>query len=136
MALYAERINAHRFALVAPLIAPDAVFWFSDGSHKGIDAIERAFAATWATLHDEAYWLEDRRWLTRDGASAVCLYRFCWTASIDGTARSGGGRGTSVLERRSDGWVIVHEHLSATPAQACLTAGPAVGAVCNSSPQS
>ena len=117
MARYAGQINAHRFELVAPLIDPDAVFWFGDGSHRGIDAIERAFVATWTQLRDETYWFEDLAWLAADEASASCLYRFCWTATVDGVARSGVGRGTTVLVRRPHGWLIVHEHLSATPAQ-------------------
>lgn len=87
MALYAERINAHRFEVVAPLIAPDAMFWFSDGSHAGLEAIRAAFEATWAQLREETYWLEDMAWLAVDDASAACLYRFYWTASVDGVAR-------------------------------------------------
>tara|TARA_R110002124_G_scaffold63350_19_gene173171 strand:- start:11047 stop:11403 length:357 start_codon:yes stop_codon:yes gene_type:complete len=117
MALYADRINAHRFEAVAPLIAPDAVFWFGDGSHSGIGAIEQAFARTWSRLREETYWLEDLRWLVRDEAVAVCLYRFCWRATIDGVDQAGDGRGTSVLERRAAAWLIVHEHLSPAPPQ-------------------
>lgn len=117
MALYAERINAHRSELVAPLIAPDAVFWFGDGSHNGLASIQLAFEATWAALRAETYWLEDLRWLASGASVAVCCYRFFWTATVEGVRQSGGGRGTSVLERQPAGWLIVHEHLSSGPSE-------------------
>ncbi|WP_245622299.1 NUDIX domain-containing protein [Devosia epidermidihirudinis] len=50
MALYGVRINEHRFDSLVELIADDAVFWFSDGSHVGIAAVRRAFEATWDRL--------------------------------------------------------------------------------------
>jgi hypothetical protein len=43
LAEYARRTNTHQFAAVAPLIAADAVYWFSDGSHRGLDSIRLAF---------------------------------------------------------------------------------------------
>lgn len=118
MALYAEQINAHRFGLVVPLIAAEAVFWFGDGSHVGLDAIGRAFKATWQALTDETYWLEDLQWVARGDHAAACIYRFCWRAVIDGVQASGSGRGTSVLADGPLGWQIVHEHLSPPPSGA------------------
>jgi ketosteroid isomerase-like protein len=109
---YAERINTHDFDEVAPLIAEDAVFWFSDGSHVGQAAIRSAFEATWRVLAEETYWLDDLRWLAWGTDAATCIYTFHWRAVIDGVAQSGFGRGTSVLARKSAGWQIVHEHLS------------------------
>jgi hypothetical protein len=38
MKRYEATINLHRFDEPLPLIADDAVFWFSAGSHQGIDA--------------------------------------------------------------------------------------------------
>ncbi|MBU1305087.1 MAG: nuclear transport factor 2 family protein [Alphaproteobacteria bacterium] len=116
MALYGEHINAHRFELVSPLIAEDAVFWFGDGSHVGLEAIGRAFEATWQALADETYWLEDLHWIARGDLAAACVYRFCWTATVGGAPARGSGRGTSVLGRGPQGWQIVHEHLSPSPA--------------------
>jgi hypothetical protein len=58
LALYRERINRHRFDDLVPLIAPDAIFWFGDGSHAGLGAIRAAFEKTWAQLVDETYALE------------------------------------------------------------------------------
>ena len=50
---YEQRIKQHDFALPADLIAPDAVFSFSDGSHRGLEAICVAFEKTWAALANE-----------------------------------------------------------------------------------
>ena len=113
IAAYGEAINTHRFAVVAPLIAQDASFWFNDGSHLGIAAIRDAFEATWARLVDERYWLEDLIWIVKGQDIAACRYRFCYTAVVNGDVQSGAGRGTCIVERRVHGWVIVHEHLSA-----------------------
>ncbi|WP_193335926.1 YybH family protein [Devosia beringensis] len=115
MERYGSLINEHRFEVLLPLIAPDAVFWFNDGSHAGITAIAQAFESVWAVLRDESYWLEDLHWLARDDRAAACIYRFCWTATINGRAASGSGRGTTVLQCRAQAWQIVHEHLSAAP---------------------
>jgi len=115
MTLYRERINAHRFDDLVPLIAPDAIFWFGDGSHVGLDAIRTAFEATWARLADETYWLDNLQWLATADAAAICCYRFHWQATIDGALAAGHGRGTSVLRLAPAGWQIVHEHLSSEP---------------------
>lgn len=115
MALYRERINNHRFGDLVPLIAPDAVFWFGDGSHIGLEAIRIAFETTWARLADETYWLDDVRWLAAGAGAAACCYRFHWQASINGTRTEGQGRGTTVLGLGPGGWQIAHEHLSAEP---------------------
>lgn len=52
---YEDRINRHDFDLLIDLIAPDAIFWFSDGTHRGIAEIRAAFERTWGTLADETY---------------------------------------------------------------------------------
>ncbi len=112
---YRALINRHRFEELAPLIDADAVFWFNDGSFGDHDAIRAAFEATWARYPGERYWLEDVSWIASSSEVASCLYRFRWTAIIDGRTASGGGRGTTVM-RCTDGlWRIIHEHLSADP---------------------
>lgn len=113
---YESYINLHEFDAVAPLIAPDAVFWFNDGSFVGHDAIREAFELTWTQLADETYWLTDVNWLASGDLAAACTYRFNWKASIEGRPASGNGRGTSVLRKSAGGWQIVHEHLSGVPA--------------------
>lgn len=110
---YEKATNSHDIARLAPLIAPDAVYWFSDGSHRGRDAVLAAIAETFATIHDEVYQIEDLEWITVDRDHAVCRYRFAWTGTVDGLPRSGGGRGTNVLVNAGGTWRMLHEHLSA-----------------------
>ena len=113
---YEARLNRGRFDEVAPLISSDALFWFNDGSHSGLDAVRAAFTRTFQTFPLERYWFEDLIWLAKDDDVASCAYRFRWTATINGKVLAGGGRGTNVLRKEGGGWKIVHEHLSATPA--------------------
>lgn len=112
---YELALNVHRFDAVADLIAPDAVFWFSDGNHRGIDAIRIAFEETWRVLNNDTYWLDEVQWIAEAEAVAVSIYRFNWKSEIDGRAISASGRGTTVLRRIAGQWQIVHEHLSANP---------------------
>jgi uncharacterized protein (TIGR02246 family) len=109
---YEEASNSHDFDRVAPLLADDAVYWFSNGTHVGIDAIRRAFETTWAAILDEDYRITDVRWLVATDQAAACVYTYSWSGVVGGQRRSGGGRGTNVLRRGESGWRIVHEHLS------------------------
>ena len=112
LAAYAERINAQDFDLLLDLLAPDAVFWFTDGKHRGVDAIRAAFEATWEAMGpNERYWLTEIEWVAEGDAAASCIYQFNWSAR----GMSGSGRGTTVLARTSAGWRIAHEHLSRLP---------------------
>lgn len=113
---YEKGLGAQNFDAVADLIAPDAVFWFTDGTHQGREALRRAFELTWATLKDETYWLDELNWIAKGDEAAACTYRFNWKARVDGTLAEGSGRGTTVLQKREGRWLIVHEHLSAHPA--------------------
>ncbi len=112
---YARAINLHRFDAVAPMIAPDAVFWFSDGTHVGHAAIRAAFERTWQLIQDETYWLDELTWIASGAAAACGLYRYNWKGVIDGAPAQGQGRGTSVLRLGDGSWQIVHEHLSRFP---------------------
>jgi len=113
---YTDRINRQDFDLLTELIAPDATFWFSSGTHRGIAAIRRAFEATWQAMGpDERYWLDQLEWIAEGDSAAACIYRFNWQTLADGKPISGSGRGTTVLKRVDDRWWIVHEHLSRYP---------------------
>lgn len=113
--LYETKINLHRFDDLLPVIAEDAVFWFSDGTaHAGITAIRAVFERNWGSIEDDTYWLDEVKWIAVGDAAASCTYRFNWKGVSGGQAISGGGRGTTVLRKDndSDAWRIVHEHLS------------------------
>lgn len=115
MKQFERAANQGDFDLVAPLIAPDAVYWFTDGSFEGLDAVRRAFETTWATIRNEQYRIEDVRWVALSETVAACIYRFRSEGLVDGRPFSATGRGTNVLVRGQDGWRIVHEHLSRDP---------------------
>ena len=107
--------NSTDFDQVEPLIAADAIYWFTDGSFHGIDEIREAFEATWETIRGETYQIEDLRWIAVSETVAVCVYRFRSQGSIDGRPFAATGRGTNVLVNRDGAWTIVHEHLSNAP---------------------
>lgn len=95
------------------MIDEDAVYWFSDGtSHVGKSAVERAIRRNFDLIKDETYRISDVAWVAQSSDFAACVYRFDWSGVIQGAPASGSGRGTSVLTRRGDGWIVVHEHLS------------------------
>lgn len=109
---YERANNSHDISQLLPFLAPEAVYWFSDGSHRGRDAVLAAIAATFATIRDEVYEIRDLEWISHSAHHAVCRYRFAWTGTIEGQPRSGTGRGTNVLVNRDGTWQMVHEHLS------------------------
>jgi ketosteroid isomerase-like protein len=109
---YEEATNSHDIVQLIPLIAPDAVYWFSDGSHRGRDAVLAAIEETFAVIRDEVYRIDELEWIAADGEHAVCRYRFAWSGTVDGQPRTGGGRGTNVLVNRDGTWQMLHEHLS------------------------
>lgn len=112
---YASRMNTHQFDLVAPLIADEAVFLFTDGSFFGQSAIRRAFEQTWSVIQEEVYKIEDVKWLIQEPNAAACIYTFHWQGLVGGVLHQGSGRGTNILRKGSRGWQVVHEHLSHQP---------------------
>jgi ketosteroid isomerase-like protein len=94
------------------LIAPAAVYFFSNENLRGIAAIEKAFVATFDTIKDETYSIRGVQWLAVSDTVAVCVYDFHWIGTIDGERREGSGRGTNALVKRNSDWVMIHEHLS------------------------
>lgn len=112
MARYEQANNSHDIDRVAPLIAEDATYWFSDGSYQGIAAITSAIERTFASIRDEVYQISELEWVVLSREAAVCRYRFRWEGLIDGTPKSGRGRGTNVITRCDGTWRMLHEHLS------------------------
>ena len=112
---YERCTNTHRFEMVAPLIDADAVYWFTDGSFRGRAAIRDAFERTWAVIQDETYHISNVEWLIQCTDSAACIYTFHWQGRVGGAIRQVTGRGTCMLRRDGNRWVVVHEHLSRFP---------------------
>jgi ketosteroid isomerase-like protein len=109
---YENATNTHDFNQVQKLIAPNAVYWFSDGSFVGTKKIRAAFESTWTTIKDETYSIKNIDWITVSPDNAVCLYDYHWSGIIDGISKSGQGRGTNILVKQKNNWLIIHEHLS------------------------
>jgi uncharacterized protein (TIGR02246 family) len=112
MAEYERAANSHDVRRVLPLIAEDAVYWFTDGSYRGREEIAGALERTFAAIQDEAYEITELEWVTVTDEIAVCRYRFSWRGVVDGQSSSGRGRGTNVLVKRERAWRVQHEHLS------------------------
>lgn len=112
---YERCTNSHQFNEVAPLIADDALFLFSEGSFQGKKEIKQAFERTWAYIQDEHYAIEQVQWLANDEQLAICCYVFRWQGRVEGQVRQGSGRGTSVLRKVGEQWQVIHEHLSQLP---------------------
>jgi ketosteroid isomerase-like protein len=113
MARYEEANNSHDIEQVAPLIAEDATYWFSDGSHEGSEEVTEAIERTFALIRDEVYEIRDLAWVSVSKDVAVCRFRFAWKGVVAGEPASGQGRGTSVIVKRQGVWKMLHEHLSA-----------------------
>jgi ketosteroid isomerase-like protein len=112
MARYEQANNSHDIDRVAPLIAQDATYWFSDGSYDGVTAITAAIDRTFAAIRDEVYQITGIEWIVRTRDIAVCRYHFFWEGMVDGKPRTGRGRGTNVIAKRDGVWKMLHEHLS------------------------
>ena len=113
MRRYAENTDAHRLEATLAMIADDAIYLFSDGSsHVGRAAIAEVLAKNFVAITDETYRIRDIRWLVKGNDAATCVYLFEWSGIVDGKPASGSGRGTSVLRRDGESWLVVHEHLS------------------------
>lgn len=97
---YEQANNSHDIDRVAPLIAEDAVYWFSDGSYQGLDEIAGAIKQTFRVVHDEKYEIKDLEWVVLAADHAVCRYRFSWIGEVEGQPRSGHGRCTNVIVKR------------------------------------
>lgn len=112
MAAYEKANNSHSWANVEPFIAPDATYWFTDGSYAGSKEIQAAIEATFTKIQHEVYKISGLRWVVKTETVAACTYHFSWQGIVDGKPQSGTGRGTNVLQKRNGSWLIVHEHLS------------------------
>jgi ketosteroid isomerase-like protein len=109
---YEQRLGEHQWNAVAELIHEDAVFIFSEGTFRGKVEIGQAFTRTFETIQNERYTIRNLEWIVMNGEIAACIYDFHWQGIVNGQERSGGGRGTTVLQKSAMGWQIVHEHLS------------------------
>jgi len=109
---YEQAANSRDFSKVAPFIADDASFWFTDGQFKGKAAIQQAFEDTWAHIQDEKYTISNTHWVARNYWVSACTYVFKSDGMVDGKRQVYEGHGTNVVRRIAGRWRVVHEHLS------------------------
>lgn len=112
---YEQAANTCDFDNVEPLIAEDAIFWFTNGIFVGRSAIRAAFEDTWTRIQDEQYAITHVRWVGRSATLAVCTYSFRSDGMVDGERQVYEGHGTNVIAKQDGRWVMVHEHLSKLP---------------------
>lgn len=114
---YRALINTHDFDKLAEfVIAPDALFVFTDKTHRGMDEVRAAFNRTWSILPDEVYSMTNAEWLSKDENSALVVFRYSYRGTTrEGKSLSGGGHGTNLYKRTPAGWRLVYEHLSHDP---------------------
>lgn len=109
---YERAANSRDFSKVEPLIAKDAVFEFTDGTFKGIDAIRKAFEVTYNKIRDEAYSIKGVEWTKVSYEIAECTYRFKSDGIVNGKRQVYEGAGRNQLKRIDGNWRIVHEQLN------------------------
>lgn len=109
---YEQAANSCDFDNVAPLINDEAVFWFTNGTFTGKQAIRQAFEDTWSKIKNEVYAISNVEWLANNDDIAVCVYDFTSDSIVNGERQVYKGRGTNVLKKSDGNWQIVHEHLS------------------------
>ncbi|MGZ2258098.1 YybH family protein [Roseobacter sp. A03A-229] len=109
---YETALGTQDWTSVAPLISDDAIVIFSNGSlHAGKDAIRAAYQHNFSTIKGEEYRIENVHWLAETADAAAYNFEFHWTGVVEGRQASGSGRGTAVLVRRADRWLLAGEQL-------------------------
>lgn len=112
MQAYEKAANSRDFDNVAPLIADNAVFIFTNGTFKGKLAIHKAFKDTWNKIQKETYSVSNIKWLKNGYRNAICEYSFKSDGIVDGKRQVYEGRCKNQLKRIDGNWRIIHEHLS------------------------
>jgi len=109
---YEHALGSQDWSTVAPLISDDAMVIFSNGFlHAGKEAIRAAYQNNFDTIKGEEYRIENVHWLAETADTAAYNFEFHWTGEIEGREASGSGRGTAVLVRIDDHWLLAGEQL-------------------------
>ena len=108
---YEAALTSQNWQNVDSLMHDDVCVTFSTGTFKGKSDVQVAFERNFKLIKDEVYTISDLHWVFQSNDSATCLYNFHWQGLINDQPMSGGGRGTSVLIRANDKWLIIVEHL-------------------------
>ena len=109
---YESAANSCDFTRVAPFIADNATFWFTNGRFEGKQEVQKAFEDTWQNIKDEVYTITNVQWVAQNYWVSSCTYDFTSDGLVNGERQVYKGHGTNVLARLHGSWRIVHEHLS------------------------
>jgi ketosteroid isomerase-like protein len=113
---YEQALASQTWSRVEPLVHPEACVTFSNGAaHKGRQAMQAAFEKNFASIKDETYSMTNVHWVMKTDETAVYLFDFHWSGIINDKPASGSGRGTSVIVREGDQWLLLVEHLGPKP---------------------
>jgi ketosteroid isomerase-like protein len=115
LSAYVEVLNTHSWDRIAPHVAADAVFIFTEDTFIGHAAAKAAFEKTFKLIENEVFSLHDIVWTVVTENVATCHYEFRWKGLISGQESAGGGRGTTILRKVDGRWLIAHEHLGPYP---------------------
>ena len=115
LSAYVEALNTHSWDRIAPHVAADTVFIFTEATFVGKAAAKAAFEKTFKLIENEAFSLHDIVWTVVTEDVATCHYEFRWNGLISGQESAGGGRGTSILRKVDGRWFVAHEHLGPYP---------------------
>jgi ketosteroid isomerase-like protein len=95
---YERALATQDWSQVEPLIHPDACVTFSNGTvHKGRSEVRKAFERNFSLIKDETYSMKNVDWILKSSETAVYLFEFSWSGTINGQPANGSGTGTSVL---------------------------------------
>lgn len=109
---YERALATQDWGQVEPLIHPDACVTFSNGTvHKGRSEVRKAFERNFSLIQDETYSMQNVHWILKSPETAVYLFEFGWSGTINGQPANGSGRGTSVLIKEANRWQLLVEHL-------------------------
>lgn len=115
LSAYVAALNTHSWDQIAPFVACDAVFIFTEDTFIGHVAAKTSFEKTFKLIENEVFRLHDIKWTAVSDEVASCHHEFRWKGLINGQEASGGGRGTSILRKIDGRWLIAHEHLGPYP---------------------
>ena len=109
---YEKALATQDWSQVDALVHKDACVTFSNGTvHKGKPEVQRAFEKNFSLIKDEKHSISNVHWVMKNSETAVYLFEFRWSGIISEKLASGSGRGTCVLIKEADKWLLLIEHL-------------------------
>lgn len=73
---YVEKLNTHSWDQIAPFVAEDAVFIFTEDTFVGKAAAKASFEKTFKLIQNEVFSVNDVTWTAVTESMASCHYEF------------------------------------------------------------